>query len=67
MTVQSKEVNSTQVQIFITHDISRPRGVRVDVAGTLPFTSQQMNELEEFSRRGGVMGIAGKVWNWTSS
>lgn len=52
------------VQIHVTHDPTRTRGVRVEVNGTLPLTTQQVEELEEFVRRGAVMGVAGKVWSW---
>ena len=41
-------------------------GVRVEVAGTLPYTTQQSGELEELVRRGAVFGVAGRVWKWTT-
>lgn len=74
MTLQSKDVTgsgshsgSSQLSITISHDKSRPKGCRVEVGGTLPYTMQQVGELEEFARRSAVFGVAGKVWKWTSS
>ncbi|TDL26215.1 hypothetical protein BD410DRAFT_784285 [Rickenella mellea] len=67
MTVQTREASPSQVQITVGHDPTRPKGVRVDVNGSLPFTTIQVDKLEESARRGGIFGLAGKVWGWSRS
>ena len=72
MTLQSREIGSagttgaSELQVAISHDKTRPKGCRVEVGGTLPYTTQRVGELEEFARRGAVFGVAGKVWKWAS-
>lgn len=69
-----------QAQITIAHDPSRRRGVsvRVDVSGAglagampmalpFPYGAQQIEQLEEMVRRGGALGVPGRVWAWTQA
>ena len=65
MTFESRDSSSpSQVQVVVSLDSSRPKGVRVDVNGTLPFTIQQIDHLEETARRGGLFALPGKLWTW---
>ncbi|KZT08418.1 uncharacterized protein LAESUDRAFT_697349 [Laetiporus sulphureus 93-53] len=49
------------VEISVGFDPSRPRGVAVAVTGAMG-ADLQMDVLEEVCRRGGVLGLAGRVW-----
>lgn len=61
---------SQSIQIALAHSPSRKRGVRVSVivdgAASGGFQPAQIHHLEEFVRRGGGLGVAGKVWSWYS-
>ena len=49
------------VETSIRHDVSRPRGVAVDVRGAMG-ADIHPDILEEAARRGGAFGIPGRLW-----
>ncbi|KAI0315693.1 hypothetical protein OF83DRAFT_1084792 [Amylostereum chailletii] len=49
------------VQMSITHDVTRPRGVSVHVRGAMG-ADIPVEVLEEAVRRGGLFGLPGRVW-----
>ena len=49
------------IEITVTHDESKPRGISVDVQGAMGYELKAV-ELEEICRRGGVLGLSGRVW-----
>lgn len=55
-------------QITIAHDPSRRRGisVRVDMSGA-GLAGAMVDQLEEMVRRGGALGVPGRVWAWTQA
>lgn len=72
----SPSISPPYAQITVAHDPARRRGVsvRVDVSGaghagampmSMPFTytPQQIEQLEEMVRRGGALGVPGRVWS----
>lgn len=70
MTLQSRELGNegpTQLHVSVAHDKSRPKAIRIEVGGTLPYTTERLVQLEEIARRGAVFGAVGKVWNWAST
>lgn len=61
MTSPERTPISGLVEISVTHDESRPRGIAVEVQGAMgcDLTPAQ---LEEICRRGGTLGLSGRVW-----
>lgn len=49
------------VQISISYDNSRPRGVAVNISGAIG-ADLIPDTLEEVCRRGGAFGLPGRVW-----
>lgn len=49
------------VEIGVTFDPRRPRAVAVDVSGAMG-VNLQADVLEEVCRRGGALGLPGRVW-----
>ncbi|KAG6866629.1 hypothetical protein C0991_000739 [Blastosporella zonata] len=53
------------VDITIAYDESRPRGVAIEVSGAMS-SDIQIDILEEICRRGGTLGLSGRVWSKAS-
>lgn len=49
------------VEITVTHDESKPRGVQVEVQGAIGL-DLKVGDFEEVCRRGGTLGLAGRIW-----
>jgi hypothetical protein len=49
------------VEITVSHDETKPRGVSIDIQGAMG-CDLKLAELEEISRRGGTLGLSGRVW-----
>ncbi|EDR09142.1 uncharacterized protein LACBIDRAFT_296470 [Laccaria bicolor S238N-H82] len=49
------------VEITVAFDESKPRGVAVEVRGAMG-ADIKLDVLEEISRRGGTLGLCGRVW-----
>ena len=64
MTIPERPPISGLVEISVRMDLTKPRGVSVDVSGAL---SADLNAdvLEEVCRRGGALSLPGRVWNGT--
>jgi hypothetical protein len=58
------------VEIVVSHDHSRSKGVKVDVGGGMGMGIEgsgiDVEKLEEVCRRGGIYGLAGRVWKGLS-
>ncbi|KAH8093856.1 hypothetical protein BXZ70DRAFT_1001486 [Cristinia sonorae] len=52
------------VEISVAYDATRPRGVSVSVNGAMG-ADVDAEALEEVCRRGGVLGLPGRVWKMT--
>ncbi|KAH9915799.1 uncharacterized protein BXZ73DRAFT_92575 [Epithele typhae] len=50
------------VDIGVTFDAARPRGVAVEIVGSAVATDVGAAALEEVCRRGGVFGVPARVW-----
>lgn len=61
MTSPARTPISGLIEITVTHDESKPRGVSVDVQGAMGYDLKPA-ELEEICRRGGTLGLSGRVW-----
>lgn len=61
MTSPERPPMSGLVEITIVCDETKPRGVSVEVNGAMG-AEIRTQELEEMCRRGGVLGLSGKVW-----
>ncbi|KAG5725899.1 hypothetical protein E4T56_gene5116 [Termitomyces sp. T112] len=66
MTSPERPPISGLVEITIIYDESRPRGIAVEVNGAMG-SDIQTDVLEEICRRGGTLGLAGRVWSKASS
>ena len=66
MTIPERPPISGLVEISVRMDLTKPKGVSVDVSGAL---SADLNTdvLEEVCRRGGTLSLPGRVWNGTRS
>ncbi|KAG6920101.1 hypothetical protein DXG01_010169 [Tephrocybe rancida] len=53
------------VEIAVIYDESRPRGVAVEISGAMS-SDIQIDVLEEICRRGGTLGLSGRVWSRAS-
>jgi hypothetical protein len=67
LTIPERPPISGLAQILVTYDETKARGVRVEVTGVLAMTVDQDVEggsetMAEMCRRGGIFGLAGKVW-----
>jgi len=49
------------VEITVTHDETKPRGVSVEISGAMG-SDLKLVDLEEICRRGGVLSLPGRVW-----
>ena len=49
------------VEITVSHDETKPRGVSVDIQGAMG-CDLKFADLEETCRRGGTLGLSGRVW-----
>lgn len=49
------------VEISVSYDNSRPRGVAVNIGGAIG-VDLNSDTLEEVCRRGGTFGLPGRVW-----
>ena len=52
---------SGQVEIAVTFDPHRPRGVALDINGAMG-TELNTDVLEEVCRRGGTLSLSGRIW-----
>lgn len=52
------------VEISVAHDPDQPRGVSVNVNGAMG-ADLKIDTLEEVCRRGGLLGLPGRVWKMT--
>jgi len=49
------------VEITVAYNETKPRGISVEVTGAVG-ADLKMDVLEEACRRGGVLGLSGRVW-----
>jgi len=49
------------VEITVTHDETKPKGVSVEISGAMGVDLKPA-DLEEICRRGGTLGLSGRVW-----
>jgi len=49
------------VEITVTHDECKPRGISVEIQGAIGL-DLKVADLEEVCRRGGTLGLAGRIW-----
>ncbi|KAI0747606.1 hypothetical protein C8Q80DRAFT_1103705 [Daedaleopsis nitida] len=61
MTTPERPPISGLVEIGVTLDPSRPRGVAVEITGAMG-VDVNVEALEEACRRGGLLGLPGRVW-----
>ena len=61
MTSPERPPMSGLVEISVVCDDTRPRGVSVEVNGAMG-AEIKSKDLEEVCRRGGVLGLSGKIW-----
>ncbi|KAG6829369.1 hypothetical protein H0H87_011660 [Tephrocybe sp. NHM501043] len=62
MTSPERPPISGMVEITVAYDESKPRGISVDVRGAMS-SDIQTDVLEEICRRGGTLGLPGRVWS----
>jgi len=61
MTSPERPPMSGLVEISVLCDESKPRGVSVEINGAMG-AEIKPQDLEEICRRGGTLGLSGKVW-----
>ncbi|KAJ6558539.1 hypothetical protein DFH09DRAFT_1037086 [Mycena vulgaris] len=61
MTCPERPPISGVVEITVAYDETRPRGVSVELSGAMG-CEMKPESLEEISRRGGTLGLSGRVW-----
>lgn len=61
MTTPERPPISGLVEIAVTFDPARSRGVAVDISGAMG-VDLNVEVLEEVCRRGAVLGLPGRVW-----
>jgi len=61
MTCPERPPISGVVEITVAYDETRPRGVSVELSGAMG-CDLKADTLEEISRRGGTLGLSGRVW-----
>ena len=62
MTSPEQPPISGLVEISVTYDETRPRGIAVEVSGAMS-SDIKLDVLEEICRRGGTLGLSGRVWS----
>ncbi|RDB24907.1 hypothetical protein Hypma_008046 [Hypsizygus marmoreus] len=62
MTSPERPPMSGLVEIAVAYDETRPRGVVVEILGAMG-SDLESNALEEICRRGGTLGLPGRVWS----
>jgi hypothetical protein len=62
MTSPERPPMSGLVQISVAYDESKPRGVSVEISGAMG-VDLEGEKLAEIVRRGGALGLAGRVWS----
>ncbi|OCH92496.1 hypothetical protein OBBRIDRAFT_886227 [Obba rivulosa] len=62
MSAPERPPMSGLVEITVTFDPSRPRGVALDIRGAMG-ADIRLEALEEVCRRGGIFGLPGRVWS----
>ncbi|KAF7321439.1 hypothetical protein MKEN_00664400 [Mycena kentingensis (nom. inval.)] len=66
MTCPERPPASGVVEITVAYDETRSRGVAVEVTGALG-SEVKTETMEEIVRRGGALGLAGRLWTQASS
>lgn len=61
MTSPEQPPISGLVEITVAYDSSRPRGIALSINGALG-ADVNVDTLEEVCRRGGLLGLPGRVW-----
>lgn len=61
MTFPERPPISGLVEITVTHDETRPRGISLEIQGAMG-SDLKPADLEEICRRGGTLGLPGRVW-----
>jgi hypothetical protein len=61
MTSPERPPISGLVEITVVYDETRPRGISVEVSGAMG-ADLKLDVLEEICRRGGTMGLSGRIW-----
>ena len=61
MTSPERPPISGLVEIVVTFDPTRPRGVAIEITGAVG-VDVNVEVLEEACRRGGLLGLPGRVW-----
>jgi len=61
MTSPERAPISGLVEITVSHDETKPRGVSVDIQGAMG-CDLKLADLEEICRRGGTLSLSGRVW-----
>jgi len=61
MTSPERPPISGLVEITVTHDETKPRGISVEIQGAMG-SDLKPTDLEEICRRGGTLGLPGRVW-----
>ncbi|KAF8813664.1 hypothetical protein BYT27DRAFT_6350544 [Phlegmacium glaucopus] len=61
MTSPERPPISGLVEITVTHDETKPRGISVEIQGAMG-SDLKPADLEEICRRGGTLGLPGRVW-----
>jgi hypothetical protein len=62
MTSPERPPISGLVEITVTYDETKPRGIAVEVSGAMG-SDTKPDVLEEICRRGGTLGLSGRVWS----
>lgn len=62
MTSPERPPISGLVEITVIYDETKPRGIAVEVSGAMG-SDIEADILEEISRRGGTLGLSGRVWS----
>jgi len=61
MTSPERSPISGLVEVSVVHDETKPRGVSVEVQGAMT-SDLKPADLEEICRRGGTLGLSGRIW-----
>ncbi|KAF8070318.1 hypothetical protein FPV67DRAFT_1755245, partial [Lyophyllum atratum] len=62
MTSPERPPISGLVEITVTYDETRPRGIAIEINGAMG-SDFEADVLEEIFRRGGALGLSGRVWS----
>jgi len=62
MTSPERPPISGLVEITVTYDEAKPRGIAVEVSGAMG-SDIKLDVLEEICRRGGTLGLSGRLWS----